>query len=101
MAATLTNLARNLRAGLRLALMLPVARLSFRIDVVQAIALFVLHVGAALKHQFVNRDETLAHMVPGLRAPNETEPPPKNPMRGRGRSRMSAGCSSGGTARKW
>lgn len=47
-----------------------------------AIALFVLHVGAALKHQFVNRDETLAHMVPSLRAPNETEPPPKSPGRG-------------------
>ena len=46
-----------------------------------AIALFVLHVGAALKHQFVNRDETLAHMVPFVKAPNETEAPPRNPAR--------------------
>lgn len=28
--------------------------------------LIVLHVGAALKHQFVDHDEVLAHMVPGL-----------------------------------
>lgn len=43
-----------------------------------AIALFLLHVAAALKHHFINRDETLAHMLPGLKAPNETEAPPKN-----------------------
>ena len=47
-----------------------------------AIALFVLHVAAALKHHFINRDETLAHMLPGLKAPNETEAPPKNAGRG-------------------
>lgn len=45
------------------------------------IVLAGLHVAAALKHQFVDKDETLAHMVPGLKAPNETEPPPKNPAR--------------------
>ncbi|MBI3439761.1 MAG: cytochrome b/b6 domain-containing protein [Proteobacteria bacterium] len=28
-----------------------------------------LHVAAALKHQFFDRDEVMAHMVPGLRAP--------------------------------
>ena len=43
-----------------------------------AIALAALHVAAALKHQFKDRDEVLAHMVPGLKAPNETAPPPKS-----------------------
>ena len=46
-----------------------------------AVGLVALHVAAALKHQIVNRDETLAHMIPGLKAPNETAPPPKNPAR--------------------
>jgi cytochrome b561/polyisoprenoid-binding protein YceI len=46
-----------------------------------AIALAVLHVGAALKHQFFDRDETLAHMVPGLKAPFETERPAYNQAR--------------------
>jgi cytochrome b561 len=45
------------------------------------IGLAALHVAAALKHHFFDRDETLAHMVPGLRAPFETEPAPKNPVR--------------------
>ncbi|WP_395645476.1 cytochrome b/b6 domain-containing protein [Terricaulis sp.] len=45
------------------------------------IGLAGLHVAAALKHQFIDRDETLAHMFPGLKAPNETAPPPKNPAR--------------------
>lgn len=31
-------------------------------------ALAALHIGAALKHHFVNRDGVLARMVPGLRA---------------------------------
>lgn len=31
-----------------------------------AVALLVLHVGAALKHQFVDRDEVLGQMVPGV-----------------------------------
>jgi cytochrome b561 len=31
------------------------------------LALLVLHVAAALKHQFVNRDEVLSHMIPFLR----------------------------------
>jgi cytochrome b561 len=46
-----------------------------------AIGLAVLHVLAALKHHFFDKDEVLAHMIPGLRAPFETEPPPKNPVR--------------------
>ena len=33
-----------------------------------AVVLIVLHVGAALKHQFVDRDGVLGHMVPGLKA---------------------------------
>lgn len=33
------------------------------------LALAALHVAAALKHQFFDRDEVMAHMVPGLRAP--------------------------------
>lgn len=46
-----------------------------------ALGLAALHVLAALKHQFFDKDEVLAHMVPGLRAPNETEAAPKNPAR--------------------
>lgn len=46
-----------------------------------ALGLAALHVLAALKHQFFDKDEVLAHMIPGLRAPNETEPAPKNPAR--------------------
>lgn len=45
------------------------------------IALAGLHVLAALKHHWFDRDATLARMVPGLRAPFETEPPPKNGVR--------------------
>ena len=33
-----------------------------------SIALIALHVGAALKHHFVNRDDVLARMLPGVRA---------------------------------
>ncbi|WP_428155059.1 cytochrome b/b6 domain-containing protein [Brevundimonas sp.] len=32
-----------------------------------AVILIALHVGAALKHQFIDRDGVLSHMVPGLR----------------------------------
>lgn len=46
-----------------------------------AIGLAALHVLAALKHHIFDRDEALAHMVPGLRAPFETAPAPKNPGR--------------------
>ncbi|MEZ5972917.1 MAG: YceI family protein [Hyphomonadaceae bacterium] len=43
-----------------------------------ALGLAALHVLAALKHHFFDKDEVLAHMVPGLRAPFEKEPAPKN-----------------------
>ncbi|MCX7357929.1 MAG: YceI family protein [Alphaproteobacteria bacterium] len=46
-----------------------------------ALGLAALHVLAALKHHLFDKDEVLAHMVPGLRAPFETEPAPKNPVR--------------------
>lgn len=46
-----------------------------------AIGLAALHVAAALKHHFVNRDATLSQMVPGVRAPNATEVPPRNVAR--------------------
>jgi cytochrome b561/polyisoprenoid-binding protein YceI len=46
-----------------------------------AIGLAALHVAAALKHHFFDRDETLAHMVPGVRAPNETQVQPRNVAR--------------------
>ena len=46
-----------------------------------AIGLAALHVAAALKHHFYDRDETLAHMVPGVRAPGATEPAPRNVAR--------------------
>jgi cytochrome b561/polyisoprenoid-binding protein YceI len=42
-----------------------------------AIGLAALHVAAALKHHFIDRDATLAHMVPGVRAPG-AEAPPRN-----------------------
>ncbi|HVK79362.1 MAG TPA: YceI family protein [Verrucomicrobiae bacterium] len=45
------------------------------------IVLAVLHVGAALKHHFFDRDEVLSHMVPGLKPPFQAEAPPKNPVR--------------------
>jgi cytochrome b561/polyisoprenoid-binding protein YceI len=47
-----------------------------------AIGLAVLHVAAALKHHFFDRDETLAHMVPGVKVPNETAPAPRSLGRG-------------------
>ncbi|MDX2276305.1 MAG: cytochrome b/b6 domain-containing protein [Hyphomonadaceae bacterium] len=43
-----------------------------------AIALAALHVAAALKHQFFDRDATLARMVPGLKAPFATEAPARD-----------------------
>jgi cytochrome b561/polyisoprenoid-binding protein YceI len=46
-----------------------------------AVGLAVLHMAAALKHHFFDRDEILAHMVPGLRAPFETTPRPKQTLR--------------------
>ncbi|MEQ1810924.1 MAG: YceI family protein [Terricaulis sp.] len=46
-----------------------------------ALGLAALHVLAALKHHLFDKDEVLAHMVPGLRAPFEKGPAPKNPMR--------------------
>ncbi|MGD9967108.1 MAG: YceI family protein [Hyphomonadaceae bacterium] len=42
------------------------------------IGLAALHVAAALKHHIFDKDHVLAHMIPGLRAPFETETPPKN-----------------------
>lgn len=44
-------------------------------------ALLVLHVGAALKHHFVNRDEVLANMLPLLQAPNMPASLPSRPRR--------------------
>jgi cytochrome b561 len=46
-----------------------------------AIGLAGLHVLAALKHHFFDKDAVLTHMVPGLRAPFEKEAPPKDPIR--------------------
>jgi len=45
------------------------------------VGLATLHVAAALKHQFFDRDEVMAHMVPGLRAPSESGPAPSDPVR--------------------
>lgn len=39
-------------------------------------ALMLLHVAAALHHHFVVRDETLARMTPGVKAPAAKEPSP-------------------------
>jgi cytochrome b561 len=46
-----------------------------------AIGLAALHAAAALKHHFINRDNVLTQMVPGLRALGGGEPAPKNPLR--------------------
>jgi cytochrome b561 len=39
-----------------------------------AVVLIALHVGAALKHQFVDKDGVLGHMVPGLKLGQVDEP---------------------------
>jgi cytochrome b561 len=44
------------------------------------LALAALHVAAALKHQFFDRDAVMAHMVPGLRAPGK-QPAERNGAR--------------------
>jgi len=46
-----------------------------------AIGLAALHAAAALKHHFIDRDNVLTLMVPGLRGGAAAEPPPKNPVR--------------------
>ena len=46
-----------------------------------AVGLAALHVLAALKHHLFDKDDVLAHMVPGMRAPFEKEAPPKDPIR--------------------
>ena len=58
-----------------------VADIAFNTHAILAWAIFglaVAHVAAALKHHLFDRDAVLAHMVPGLRAPGETEAAPKN-----------------------
>jgi cytochrome b561 len=46
-----------------------------------AIVLLVLHVGAALKHQFIDKDEVLGHMVPGATPKTIVLPPASNERR--------------------
>jgi cytochrome b561/polyisoprenoid-binding protein YceI len=43
--------------------------------------LFVLHVAAALKHNFRNRDRVLSQMLPVLAPPDGTRPPPSDRAR--------------------
>ncbi len=43
--------------------------------------LFVLHVAAALKHHFFNGDRVLTLMLPALRPPDGSPPPPDEPAR--------------------
>jgi cytochrome b561 len=43
------------------------------------LGLFVLHVAAALKHQFLDKDDIMARMVPGL--PTHGEAAPRDPLR--------------------
>lgn len=71
----LAHLADGTRAGLAEALENIHGKLAWG-----AIVLLVLHVGAALKHHFVDKDEVLTHMVPGLKAPNG-EASPASPGR--------------------
>lgn len=61
-----------------------VAAISFQAHALMAwtaVGLAALHVLAALKHHVFDKDEVLAHMIPGLRAPFQTDSPPKNPVR--------------------
>lgn len=47
-----------------------------------AVVLVAMHVGAALKHQFINRDGVLAHMIPVLKhGDGHTAPEPKPLLR--------------------
>jgi len=47
-----------------------------------AVVLIALHVGAALKHQFINRDGVLAHMIPVLKHEDgQTAPEPRPVLR--------------------
>ena len=46
-----------------------------------AIILLVAHVGAALKHQFIDKDEVLGHMVPGATPKTILLPPASNERR--------------------
>jgi cytochrome b561/polyisoprenoid-binding protein YceI len=43
--------------------------------------LFVVHVAAALKHHFQNRDGVLTQMLPALPPPDGSAPPPNEPAR--------------------
>ena len=43
--------------------------------------LFVLHVAAALKHHFLDRDRVLTQMLPALPSPDGSAPPPDEPTR--------------------
>lgn len=66
-----------------------------------AVVLVVLHVGAALKHQFVDRDGVLAHMVPFLKTGHEAQvPPPSSPWveRGAGVALIAAVAIAGAVA---
>lgn len=62
------------------------------------IGLAAVHIAAALKHHFLDRDETLAHMVPGLRAPNASETAPRSVARsvilGAGLAAVAAGFAA-------
>lgn len=72
----LPHAAESVRAGVAEASMNVHSKLAWGV-----IVLAVLHVGAALKHHFFDRDEVLSHMVPGVKPPFKTEEPPKNPVR--------------------
>lgn len=70
----LSHLADQARASLSEALMFSHSKLAWG-----AIILAALHAGAALKHHFINRDDVLTRMVPGLNplgAATPTEPAP-------------------------
>jgi polyisoprenoid-binding protein YceI len=71
----LAHLADGTRAGLAAVLETIHSKLAWG-----AIVLLVLHVGAALKHHFLDKDEVLTQMVPGLKPPNG-EAPPASPGR--------------------
>ncbi len=72
----LTRAAEDVRAAVAQASMNAHALMAWA-----AVALVVLHVGAALKHHLFDKDNVLTHMIPGLRALDGSPPPPKNPQR--------------------
>lgn len=67
-----------------------VAVVTHRALVLGTVALLVLHIAAALRHQFVERDGVLSRMVPWLAAPAQPATPERRSRRGTLSGRVAA-----------